>query len=83
MEIVSLTHEGLYNAPKLYGSEVRKTGKVTSFSSGLKEGGKVRDIYLVSVLMWLKQCQSLFFGYYDGITGFVCPFYRSGAKTNL
>ncbi|KAJ7272823.1 UDP-Glycosyltransferase/glycogen phosphorylase [Mycena rebaudengoi] len=54
MEIVSLTHEGLYNAPKLYGSEVRKTGKVTSFSSGLKEGGK-----------------SLFFGYYDGITGLV------------
>jgi len=40
MDIVSSVHEGFYNTPKLYGSKVRKTGKVTDFTSGLKEGGK-------------------------------------------
>jgi len=40
MDIVSSVHEGFYNTPKLYGSKVRKTGKVTDFASGLKEGGK-------------------------------------------
>ncbi|KAJ7144963.1 UDP-Glycosyltransferase/glycogen phosphorylase [Mycena crocata] len=40
MDIVASVHEGLYNTPKLYGSKVRKTGKVTNFASGLKEGGK-------------------------------------------
>ncbi|KAJ7932676.1 glycosyltransferase family 1 protein [Mycena leptocephala] len=40
MDIVASVHEGFYNAPKLYGSKVRKTGKVTGFASGLKEGGK-------------------------------------------
>ncbi|KAJ7118977.1 glycosyltransferase family 1 protein [Mycena epipterygia] len=40
MDIVTSVHEGLYNTPKLYGSKVRKTGKVTDFASGLKEGGK-------------------------------------------
>ncbi|KAJ7778801.1 UDP-Glycosyltransferase/glycogen phosphorylase [Mycena maculata] len=40
MDIVSSVREGFYNTPKLYGSKVRKTGKVTSFASGLKEGGK-------------------------------------------
>jgi sterol 3beta-glucosyltransferase len=41
MDIVQSVHEGLYNAPKLYGSEVREPGKVTGFSSGMKEAGKV------------------------------------------
>ncbi|KAF8191604.1 glycosyltransferase family 1 protein [Mycena galopus ATCC 62051] len=41
MDIVTGVHEGFYNTPKLYGSKVRKTGKVTGFGSGLKEGGKV------------------------------------------
>ncbi|KAK7035899.1 sterol 3-beta-glucosyltransferase UGT80A2 [Favolaschia claudopus] len=40
MDIVSSLQEGLYNTPKLYGSKVRKPGKVTDFASGLKEGGK-------------------------------------------
>ncbi|KAJ7765789.1 glycosyltransferase family 1 protein, partial [Mycena metata] len=40
MDIVTSVHEGFYNTPKLYGSKVRKTGKVTDFASGLKEGGK-------------------------------------------
>ncbi|KAJ6500720.1 UDP-Glycosyltransferase/glycogen phosphorylase [Mycena sanguinolenta] len=40
MDIVAQVHEGFYNTPKLYGSKVRKPGKVTGFASGLKEGGK-------------------------------------------
>ncbi|KAJ6630253.1 glycosyltransferase family 1 protein [Mycena sp. CBHHK59/15] len=40
MDIVTSVHEGFYNVPKLYGSDVRKAGKVTGFASGLKEGGK-------------------------------------------
>ncbi|KAF5363232.1 hypothetical protein D9758_008389 [Tetrapyrgos nigripes] len=40
IKIVSSVHEGFYNAPKLYGSEVREAGHVKDFSSGLKEGGK-------------------------------------------
>jgi hypothetical protein len=42
VHIVSMVQEGLHNAPGLYGSEVRKLGKVTGFGSGLLEGGKVR-----------------------------------------
>jgi len=40
MDIVSSVHEGFYNAPKLYGSDVREQGKVTNFTSGMKEAGK-------------------------------------------
>ncbi|TFK31981.1 glycosyltransferase family 1 protein [Crucibulum laeve] len=54
MKIVASVHEGFQNLPTIYGSEVRKPGKVTDFKSGLTEGGK-----------------SLFYGYYDGITGLV------------
>lgn len=32
--------QGFHNAPKLYGDEVRPTGKVTGFQSGLKAAGK-------------------------------------------
>ena len=45
MNIVSAVHEGLYNAPKLYGSEVREQGKITDFGSGMKEAGKA-SIYV-------------------------------------
>lgn len=41
MRIVSSIHEGFDNMPKLYGSDVRKPGKVTDLSSGIREGGKV------------------------------------------
>jgi sterol 3beta-glucosyltransferase len=40
MDIVQSIHEGFYNVPKLYGSEVREHGKVTNFTSGIKEGSK-------------------------------------------
>lgn len=40
MKIVTSIHEGLQNAPKLYGSDVRETGKVDDFGSGLKKAGK-------------------------------------------
>nr|GAT54436.1 glycosyltransferase family 1 protein [Mycena chlorophos] len=40
IDIVVSLHEGIYNMPKLYGSKVRKAGKVTDFASGIKEGGK-------------------------------------------
>ncbi|PBK62940.1 UDP-Glycosyltransferase/glycogen phosphorylase [Armillaria solidipes] len=40
MRIVTSIHDGFQNAPKLYGSQIREPGKVTNFSSGLKEAGK-------------------------------------------
>lgn len=41
MDIVTSVQEGFHNAPKLYGSEVRRAGRVTDFTSGVKEAGKV------------------------------------------
>ncbi|KAG6852494.1 hypothetical protein C0991_011514 [Blastosporella zonata] len=38
--IIASVHEGLYNAPKLYGSKVRQPGQVTGFVSGVKEAGR-------------------------------------------
>lgn len=74
-------HEGLHNAPKLYGSEVRERSTVTDFSSGLKEAGKVRiafnSPYVPSGPVRSGRClieigaQGFFYGYYDGITGLV------------
>ncbi|EEB96100.1 hypothetical protein MPER_04820, partial [Moniliophthora perniciosa FA553] len=40
VKIVSSVHKGFVNLPQLYGTEVRQSGPVTSFSSGLKEAGK-------------------------------------------
>ncbi|KZT54368.1 glycosyltransferase family 1 protein [Calocera cornea HHB12733] len=54
MNIISNVHEGFQNLPTLYGSEVRKPGKITDIRSGVEEGAK-----------------SLFYGYYDAITGLV------------
>jgi hypothetical protein len=34
-------HWGVHQAPRLYGSKVRKRGQVTGLASGLKEAGKV------------------------------------------
>lgn len=39
-EIVTSLHDGFANMPKLWGSEVRKPGKIDNFADGLKEGGK-------------------------------------------
>lgn len=39
--IVTSVQEGFANVPKLYGSNVREPGKITDFSSGVKEAGKV------------------------------------------
>ena len=44
MKIVLSIHEGLVNAPKLYGSEVRDTGTANDFRSGLRKAGKVITI---------------------------------------
>jgi hypothetical protein len=41
MDIMTSVHEGFHNAPRLYGSNVCKSGKVTDFKSGVKEAGKV------------------------------------------
>lgn len=54
MDIVSSVHEGFYNAPKLYGSEVRNHGKVTNFTSGVKEAGKVGSLCGVVHLVYLN-----------------------------
>ncbi|WVF67356.1 hypothetical protein IAT40_002111 [Kwoniella sp. CBS 6097] len=40
MGVVGDMYEGFDNAAAMVGSEVREKGKVTNFSSGLKEGGK-------------------------------------------
>ncbi|CAK5281074.1 unnamed protein product [Mycena citricolor] len=40
IDIVSSIHQGVANVPKLYGSKVRKAGKVGNFADGVKEGGK-------------------------------------------
>lgn len=45
VKIVTSVQEGFQNAPALYGSDVRKPGKVTGFKSGLKEAGKVCELY--------------------------------------
>ena len=47
MDIVTSVHEGFHNAPRLYGSNVCKSGKLTDFKSGVKEAGKVR------IFVWL------------------------------
>lgn len=47
MDIVSSVHEGFYNAPKLYGSEVREHGEVMNFTSGMKEAGKVSTLQVM------------------------------------
>lgn len=81
MDIVSSVHEGLQNAPKLYGSEVRESGKVSGFRSGLKEAGKVvsfSSFFCSSRIITLNQ--GLFYGYYDGITGLVMEPVRGAQK---
>ncbi|VDB99463.1 unnamed protein product [Peniophora sp. CBMAI 1063] len=40
MKIVVSIHEGFVNVPALYGSEVRDTGEITGFQSGVKKAGK-------------------------------------------
>ncbi|TFK45549.1 glycosyltransferase family 1 protein [Heliocybe sulcata] len=40
VDIIASVHEGFSNAPKLYGSEVRQSDRVTGFKSGVKEAGK-------------------------------------------
>lgn len=41
MMIVTSIHEGFQNVPRLYGSDIRKSGKVTDLASGVREAGKV------------------------------------------
>jgi hypothetical protein len=69
MDIVQSIHEGLHNAPKLYGSEVRKHGRVIDFSSGLEEAGKVIFLLMSKDSAEFTDTQGVFYGFYDGITG--------------
>lgn len=41
IEIVGALQEGFHNVPQLYGSKVRKEGRVKDFQSGVREGAKV------------------------------------------
>ena len=41
MKIIVGVHEGFVNVPALYGSEVRDTGEVIDFKSGVVKAGKV------------------------------------------
>lgn len=36
--------EGFYNAPAMYGSNVRKVGKINDWQSGFTEAGKVCEV---------------------------------------
>ncbi|KAF9026710.1 glycosyltransferase family 1 protein [Hymenopellis radicata] len=40
VKVFNGVYEGFHNAPSLYGSEVRKSKKITGTTSGFKEGGK-------------------------------------------
>jgi hypothetical protein len=53
INIVTSVHEGFYNVPKLYGSEVREQGKITDFGSGMKEAGKARRTRICGFQSWL------------------------------
>ena len=41
MKIIVGVHEGFVNVPALYGSDVRDTGEVTDFRTGMIKAGKV------------------------------------------
>jgi hypothetical protein len=41
VEIVEALQEGFQRLPEAYGSNVRRTGKINDFSSGVREGAKV------------------------------------------
>lgn len=64
MKIVVSIHEGFVNLPALYGSEVRDTGEITGFQSGVKKAGKV--------------CYALFSSepWANGVTGFLLRLLR-------
>lgn len=41
LDLTTSVHEGLENAPRLWGSDVRAQGPVKDWKTGLAEGGKV------------------------------------------
>lgn len=43
MDLLMGVSKGFHNLPKLYGEEVRQTGRVTGIKSGLQTAGKVRS----------------------------------------
>lgn len=47
MEIVSSVHEGFYNAPKLYGSAVRKPGQSDGLHEWFERGRKGESAFLI------------------------------------
>lgn len=48
-KIVDSVQEGFHNAPAIYGSTVRKPGKIRDWKSGFTEGGRVRTLRVVIV----------------------------------
>jgi hypothetical protein len=50
MDLLLGISKGFHNLPKLYGEEVRPTGRVTGIKSGLQTAGKVGLIVHIVVL---------------------------------
>ena len=51
MKIIVGVHEGFVNVPALYGSDVRDTGEVTDFRTGMIKAGKVRHLHYLRAFM--------------------------------
>ncbi|KAG8714748.1 hypothetical protein FRC09_017297 [Ceratobasidium sp. 395] len=62
--------EGLLNAPKLYGSEVRSPSRVNGLGSGIAQGSKASPLNLVWLVLTLVT-QALVYGVYDGLTDLI------------
>ena len=61
MKIVVSIHEGFVNLPALYGSEVRDTGEITGFQSGVKKAGKVCCVFraTATVISYARRTSSM------------------------
>lgn len=60
--------EGFNATPALYGSTVRKPGRLNGLKSGMKEGGKVTSVSSRDISR-SNLAQAFFFGISDGLTG--------------
>jgi sterol 3beta-glucosyltransferase len=60
--------EGFNATPALYGSTVRRPGRLDGFKSGMKEGGKVTSVSSQNFIR-SNLVQAFFFGVSDGLTG--------------
>ncbi|KAG8898178.1 hypothetical protein FRC00_003165 [Tulasnella sp. 408] len=73
VKLVDSVQEGFQNVPAMYGTNIRRVGKIHDWKSGFMEGGKVgtpcsrRD----RVADLCASHKSFLYGWYDGITGLV------------